>query len=76
MPTLRNIELTAPYMHNGANATLEEVITHYDINIANGFVTPEINANIATELTTPLNLQPQDSIDLKNFMLTLTDGFF
>ncbi len=76
VPTLRNIELTAPYMHNGVHATLDEVITHYDIDIANGFITPEVNANIATEMTVQLGLQPQDVTDLKNFMLTLTDGFF
>ena len=29
-PTLRNIELTAPYMHDGRFATLEEVIDHYN----------------------------------------------
>ncbi len=75
VPTLRNIELTAPYMHNGVHETLEEVITHYDINVANSFPPlPEVNANIATELTVPLNLQPQDATDLINFMLTLTDG--
>jgi cytochrome c peroxidase len=77
VPTLRNIELTAPYMHNGVYATLEEVIRHYDIQVANMFITPEVNdANIAAEMTTALNLQPQDYIDLENFMLTLTDGYF
>lgn len=30
VPPLRNVELTAPYMHNGAYATLEAVIDHYD----------------------------------------------
>ncbi len=75
VPTLRNIESTAPYMHNGVHETLEEVITHNDINVANAFITPEVNANIAMELTVPLNLQPQDATDLKNFMLLLTDGY-
>ena len=77
-PTLRNVELTAPYMHNGVYDTLEEVITHYDIQIANGFITPEVNTNIANELDEGglgLGLQPRDSKDLKAFMLTLTDGF-
>jgi cytochrome c peroxidase len=77
-PSLRNVELTAPYMHNGVYATLTEVIRHYDIQIANGFVTPEVNANIANELDEGgpgLGLQPDDYTDLENFMLTLTDGF-
>lgn len=30
VPTLRNVELTAPYMHDGRFATLEEVVEHYD----------------------------------------------
>ena len=78
-PTLRNIELTAPYMHNGSYDTLEDVIRHYDIQVTNGFITPEVNDNIAEELNpglfTALGLLPQDYIDLENFMLTLTDGF-
>lgn len=34
-PTLRNIELTAPYMHDGRFATLEEVLDHYDQHVLN-----------------------------------------
>ena len=76
VPTLRNVELTAPYMHNGVYETLEEVIRHYDIQVANMFITPEVNdPNIAVEMNTALDLQPQDYIDLENFMLTLTDGY-
>ena len=75
VPSLRNIELTAPYMHNGMFATLNEVITHYDINVANGFTTPEVSANIATELNTSLGLTLQETTDLVNFMKTLTDGY-
>lgn len=77
-PTLRNIELTAPYMHNGVHATLEDVIQHYDIDVAMGFVNPEINANIAEELGAGtdigLGLSQQDYLDLIAFMRTLTDG--
>ncbi|HEY9051254.1 MAG TPA: cytochrome c peroxidase [Gammaproteobacteria bacterium] len=77
-PTLRNIELTAPYMHNGVHATLDKVIQHYDIDVANEYITPEVNQNIATELGagtyTGLGLQPEDYQDLIAFMKTLTDG--
>ena len=77
-PTLRNIELTAPYMHNGFYATLEDVAQHYDIMVANDFITPEVNRNIAAELgvgTTGLGLSaPADYADLEAFMKTLTDG--
>ncbi len=78
-PTRRNIELTAPYMHNGVFTTLEEVAQHYDIDVANGFSTPEVSANIANELDvggSGLGLAaPGDYEDLRDFMLTLTDGF-
>ena len=88
-PTLRNIELTAPYMHNGRYETLEDVISHYDIIVSSaedGFTDPsdypEVDTNIATELnfgdpmfTAALGLTGQDAIDLKAFMLTLTDGY-
>ncbi len=77
-PTLRNVELTAPYMHNGVHETLEEVITHYDL-FSDDNITPEVNANLAEEMAPglfqPLGLQPQDYTDLENFMLTLTDGY-
>ncbi|MCU7918760.1 MAG: c-type cytochrome [Candidatus Thiodiazotropha sp. (ex Epidulcina cf. delphinae)] len=81
VPTLRNVELTAPYMHNGVYETLEEVVLHYDIQVANLFITPEVNdANIAAEMNAGtfvgLDLSDQDRIDLVNFMKTLTDGFF
>ena len=77
-PTLRNIAVTAPYMHNGVYQTLNQVIQHYDIDVANEFVLPEVDRNIATELGfgtfNGLGLSPQDYLDLEAFMLTLTDG--
>lgn len=81
VPTLRNVELTAPYMHNGVYETLEEVVLHYDIQVANLFITPEVNdPNIAAEMNAGsfegLNLSDQERADLVNFMLTLTDGYF
>jgi len=79
VPTLRNIALTAPYMHNGVHETLNEVIQHYDIDVANEFITPEVDRNIASELEAGsfvgLGLSPQDYLDLVTFMETLTDGY-
>ncbi len=83
-PTLRNIELTSPYMHNGVYETLKETITHYDITVTNAdglnvSTEPEVTENIASELNyglyTPLGLTEEEYIDLENFMKTLTDGF-
>jgi len=77
-PTLRNIELTAPYMHNGVYDSLHAVIQHYDIDIPDGNITPEVIPNIATELEfdtfNALGLSMQDYLDLEAFMKTLTDG--
>lgn len=64
-PTLRNIELTAPYMHDGRFQTLEEVIHHYN---SGGKISFNANANIF-----PLNLTDQDQSDLIAFLKTLTD---
>ncbi len=90
VPTLRNVERTAPYMHNGRYQTLREVITHYDITVSSaeaGFTPakdyPEVDTNIAAELnfgdpnlTPALGLTQQEMDDLEAFLLTLTDGYF
>ena len=64
-PSLRNIELTAPYMHDGRFKTLEEVVKHYNTG---GKLSFNANANIL-----PLNLSWQDQVDLIEFLKTLTD---
>lgn len=63
-PTLRNIALTAPYMHDGSMKTLAEVIEHYDKgeNPA-GYTDPKIF---------PLHLTRQEKQDLVAFMNSLT----
>lgn len=72
VPGLRNVALTAPYMHNGMFQTLEEVIEFYDSpnqTIPGGF-------NRDTLLNTPLNLSVQEKSDLKSFLEALTDDRF
>jgi cytochrome c peroxidase len=71
--TLRNVEFTAPYMHDGRFATLDEVIEHYSTGIMN-------NANLPPQLKVPvtnqpkqLNLTAQDKTALVAFLKTLTD---
>jgi cytochrome c peroxidase len=69
-PTLRNIALTPPYMHDGSVATLREVVVHYK----NGGVTNEgdpINDFLDGGMR-PLNLTDQDIDDLVAFMEALT----
>jgi cytochrome c peroxidase len=69
-PTLRNIALTPPYMHDGSLATLREVVVHYQ----NGGVTHEgdpVNDFLSGGIR-PLNLTDQDIDDLVAFMEALT----
>lgn len=68
VPTLRNIALTAPYMHNGSLATLEEVLEHYD---SGGHYGLTVSPNVR-----PLSLTAEDKADLLAFLNTLTDSTF
>ena len=73
VPSLRNIELTAPYMHDGRFATLEEVVNHYNEGIhPSATVDPAILATSETGLF----LTEEDKVDLINFLKTLTDYSF
>lgn len=69
-PTLRNISVTAPYMHDGSLKTLKEVVVHYN----NGGITDEKkqpNAFLSGGIK-PLNLTDQQIDDLVIFMESLT----
>ena len=68
-PGLRNIAVTAPYMHNGMFRTLEEVVAYY--NDPAKFVSNAINIDPA--LTKPLGLTTKEQNDLIAFLKTLTD---
>ncbi|MBI3303050.1 MAG: c-type cytochrome [Deltaproteobacteria bacterium] len=63
-PSLRNVALTAPYMHNGALLTLEEVIDYYD---RGGTGAEGQDARIA-----PLHLTPEEKRALLAFLRSLT----
>lgn len=70
--SLRNIELSAPYMHDGRFNTLEEVVEHYNSGVKN-------NPNLSPQLRLPggqprlLNISVQDKAALVAFLKTLTD---
>jgi len=68
-PGLRNVAVTAPYMHNGMFATLEDVIEYY--NEPSKFVSNSINTDKA--LLKPLGLTQREKKDLVAFLKTLTD---
>lgn len=71
-PSLRNIELTAPYMHDGRFETLREVIEHYSHGIKKS---PNIDPLIGSEFTTGVNINMTDAQidDLISFLKSLTD---
>ena len=70
--TLRNVELTAPYMHDGRFTTLEQVIEHYNSGVKN-------HPNLSPQLKLPngqprlLNISAADKVALVAFLKTLTD---
>jgi cytochrome c peroxidase len=65
-PTLRNVAVTAPYMHDGSLKTLEEVVEHYDKGgISNAYIDPKIF---------PLHLTAQEKTDLVAFLKSLTSA--
>lgn len=68
-PGLRNIALTAPYMHNGMFRTLEEVVEYYD----NPYLLVKNPVNMDSTLLKPLGLSKQEKKDLVAFLKTLTD---
>ena len=63
-PGLRNVALTAPYMHDGSQRTLEEVIKFYD---KGGEDNPYLDGGIR-----PLKLTAQEQTDLVEFLKALT----
>lgn len=67
-PSLRNVALTAPYMHDGRFASLEDVIEHYN---SGGHYAENRSANVR-----PLGLNRRDQADLVAFLETLTDSVF
>jgi len=71
-PGLRNIAVTAPYMHNGMFKTLEAVIDYYDQ--PDQFVKTSINRD--SLLRQPLGLSAAEKADLKAFLEALTDDRF
>lgn len=72
VPGLRNIAVTAPYMHNGMFNTLEEVVDYY--NEPTRFVKGSINTD--SLMKRPVKLNEQEKKELVAFLKTLTDAHF
>lgn len=69
VPGLRNVALTAPYMHNGMFSTLRQVIDYY--SEPKSLVTGSINVDPI--IGDGFHFNEQEKIDLENFLLSLTD---
>ncbi len=69
IPTLRNIEYSYPYMHDGRFKKLSEVINHYTSGIVD-------SKTLDPVLKNKMTLTPNEKVDLISFLLTLSDKEF
>jgi cytochrome c peroxidase len=67
--SLRNIALTAPYMHDGRFKRLSDVLKHYTEKVQSG-------PTLSKQLLKPITLSSNEKVDLTAFLLTLTDKKF
>lgn len=72
-PSIRNLAFTAPYMHDGRFATLEEVINHYSEGLKRS---PTIDPLMKKVDEGGVHLSTQDKSNLKTFLQTLSDYNF
>jgi cytochrome c peroxidase len=72
IPNLRNVALTAPYMHDGRFATLDDVLNHYSHGIADH---PNLDSRLkgADNMPIRMNISDQEKTALIAFLNTLTD---
>ncbi|HEX8371977.1 MAG TPA: MbnP family protein [Chthoniobacterales bacterium] len=70
-PSLRNVALTAPYMHDGRFTTLEQVVAHYDHGVRR---TENLDPNLAKHPDAGLQLTAAEQAALVAFLRTLTGG--
>ncbi len=75
IPNLRNVALTAPYMHDGRFKTLDEVLNHYSHGIMDQ---PNLDSRLKDENGNAkvLNISAEDRVFLLAFLHSLTDGSF
>jgi len=66
-PTIRNVALSAPYMHDGSLRTLEEVVEHY---VKGGTKNPWLSDKM-----TPIKINNQQKLDLVEFMRAVTGSY-
>lgn len=69
VPTLRNIEFSYPYMHDGRFKTIAAVLKHYTSSVKQ-------SQTLSVHLQKPISLSSNEKVDLTAFLLTLTDKSF
>lgn len=69
VPSLRNVECSPPYMHDGRFGRLQDVINHYASGIVHG-------PTLSPELAAAIDLSAKEKVDLLAFLLCLTDRQF
>ncbi len=69
-PSLRNLKFTAPYMHDGRYATLDEVIDHYSEGLV---FSPSIDPLMKSAYKGGVHLTAKEKKQLKAFLLSLSD---
>ncbi|NND95880.1 MAG: cytochrome-c peroxidase [Pirellulaceae bacterium] len=70
VPSLRNIQLTAPYMHDGRFHTLDQVIEHYNWSVRPH---PNLDPRLDDFAANGMALPEREKVALNQFLLTLTD---
>jgi cytochrome c peroxidase len=75
VPTLRNVAITPPYMHNGVFHTLYQSVSFYNSRDVAPWPVPEVATNVNRDEMGDLGLTPQEMESIVAFMRTLTDGY-
>ncbi len=75
VPTLRNVAITTPYMHNGVFKTLFSILAFYNTRDVAEWPAPEISETVNMEELGNLGLTNLELEDMVAFLRTLTDGW-
>ncbi|MFT7590980.1 MAG: cytochrome c peroxidase, partial [bacterium] len=75
-PSLRNIMVSAPYMHDGRFETIDEVIRFYEDVLPNLNYEPNKNASDSMKIAPRNKITEKEMIDLKAFLNTLSDDTY
>jgi cytochrome c peroxidase len=75
VPTLRNVQYTSPYFHNGYSATLKEAVHLINSRDVETFDAPEVADNVARQITGSMHLTNDEEDAIVAFLLCLSDGY-